>query len=210
MKTLSEAKEILDEIRSSQEKPFLASHYLLTTPGISKDELSKIEKALGNQLPISYTEILKKWDFSSLNLGNLRFHWGFELVKIAQETFNPFVTYYKSHYLIEVGTYEADLICLRLRSNQDNEGEIVYISHAKYPRPEDAETEFVCKDFTRLILCAVVDQKIKFESDYYNWKVESNYEEMEEKLFTSILDEILKIEPYAENSPFWSNFIRGY
>jgi len=132
------------------------------------------------------------------------------IIYMNQSSVNPFLAFNKKNHLLQIGSSESDVICIRLEEHGNHEGEIVYISHTKYPRPEQAEAEFVCSDFEKLVICAAMDLRLRKEAGYSEWSDESIGSEKEKALSQQIMDEIIKTEPRARESSFWHYFIGAF
>jgi hypothetical protein len=211
MQTIREVREFLDQLREQVPFPVVARRLCLDMPGISEMDCQRIEQELSIRLPKLYRDILLAYDMRSLELGSISFLGDAQrIIHMNQSPINPLLEFNKKNHLLQIGNSEADVICMRLEEYRDHEGEIVYVSHAKYPRPEQAETEFVCSDFEKLMICATIDLKLRKEAGYSEWSDELIGSEREKALAQQIMNEIIKIEPRAGESSFWYYFIGGF
>jgi hypothetical protein len=207
MCTISEVKEFLDKLAEKEQSPAIASTLRLSPAQMTEVDCQYIDKELGIRLPESYRSLLLAYDWSNLRLGNLHFFSSAHVIienNLASK--NPFYEFYKANHLIEIGYYEADTVCVRLQNHGGLEGEIVYLNHARYP---EMKAEFVSSSFERLVICAVIDLRLKKEANYYEWS-DSQLLSEGESLYSQIMDAILKIEPRANEVSFWRKFIRGF
>jgi hypothetical protein len=208
MRTIGEVKEFLDRLARKEESPVIAETVRLPPSQMTEADCQLIDRELSIRLPESYRRLLLAYDWSNLRLGNLRLFGGARaIIENNRPSRNPFHKSYRANHLLEVGCYEADSVCVRLRSRNKSEGgEIVYIDHSKYP---EVKAEFVSGDLERLVVCAAIDLRFKKEARYYEWRGTRPQGE-EESLYSRIMDAILRVEPRATESSFWYKFIRGF
>lgn len=204
MRTVREVKEFLDILRERQAPGVVAEGWRLDSPGLSEADCQHVEQHLNVQLPSSYRDMLKAYNWSHLEFGYLKFFaTANKLINTNQASANPLYEFYRAHHLLEIGHYEADRICIRLSNG--SMGEIVSIPEAKYP---NLITEFVASSFEKLVVCAALDLQLKMQSGYYDWSDEQ-MEQQEEQLYAQVWAKILQVEPRATESNFWHRFIRG-
>lgn len=201
MDTIKEVKDFLDKLYQQKKSPVVAKTFYLGIPGIKEAECQDIEKKLNIQIPETYRSFLLAYDWSTLRLGNLKFFSNAQtIIDNNQMSTNPFYEFYRANNLLEIGNYEANPICIRLKNKIGSEGEIVCLDHNSYPKPE---VMFVSSNFERLVVCAAINLRLKTEAG------DSQSENIEE-LYNQIISAILRVEPRANESPFWYNLIRGF
>lgn len=208
MQTVGEVKGFLDKLREQEKSPVIANTLSLPVSQMAEADLQRIEAELGVRLPASYRSLLSAFDWSHLRLGNLQFHANADaIVESNMASRTPFFQLYQTNDLVEIGSREADPICIRIQGSQGGpEGEIVYLNHASYP---EVRADFVSSGFEQLIVCAATDLRLKEEAGYYEW-TDAQLENDQERLFGRIMDAILEIEPRASETRFWDGLIRGF
>ncbi len=207
MQTLDQVKLFLNELEANEKSPVISTFYHLGPPTITENDCQQVERMLSIHLPKSYRDMLISYDWQNLRLGGMRLYANIrELISRNQATVNPFCEFYRLHHLLEIGSYEADSICVNLKDyDQYEAGMIVYIDHEEYPSPV---IEFVSTNLENLLVCAAIDLRIKKQKNYYNWSQERSLEE--EELYVQITKQVENIEPRASLSSFWYRFIRGF
>ncbi len=203
METIEEVKDYLDALIEEDTSSHLKESYYLAKSKLSDEDCQLVEKELTIVLPNSYKELLLTYDWTNFELGYLSFLGdSIELIKTNKVAVNPFYEFYKEIHLLEMGSYEADPICIRLNDQHGSTGEIVYIDHELYP---DLKADFICRDFERLIVCAAINLRFKKEAGFN--LLDASQKDL---LNNQIMKAILNIEPRANETSFWDNLLRSF
>jgi hypothetical protein len=208
MRTISEVKEYLDGLREREQSPVIARTLHLPDSQMTEADCQFIEEELDIELPESYRRFLLLYDWADLRLAYLEFFASADtIIESNLPPANPFYAFNRENGLLEIGSYEADPICIRIQENNGQPtGQVVCLNHESYP---EFEVRFVSGDVERLVVCAAIDLQLKKEVDYYGWSDDQKLED-EEALFNQIMDAILEVEPRARETSFWYGFVRGF
>jgi hypothetical protein len=205
MQTMDEVKSFLDELVLREKSSILTQGYRLNRNGLTEDDCQSIEHRLNIQISSSLRSLMMKYDWSNLAIGGLSFHGTAKEMFEINTFYSPFQKVYREMGLLQIGENEADPICAFVKKYKGfQEGEVVQIYHDEFLKTR--ETEFVASNFETLIFCLATNLKMKKDVGYSRSKYP---EESRTQLFNNIFEEILKIEPRANESSFWEGVIEG-
>lgn len=150
IRTVKNVKEVLDNLAKNKPK-YIAEDMVLKKTNLLKREVVKLENQLNLSLPKDYKQMILTYDFSSFEVGSLRYFPGFsrnndlisDLITFnSEKSVNPYLDIIKKNKLFKIGDYEGDLVCVSLTN-----GKIYLVDH------ETIDINIINSNFTKMVIC---------------------------------------------------------
>ncbi|MBP9829546.1 MAG: hypothetical protein KBD04_05895 [Proteobacteria bacterium] len=147
------------------EKKFLNSEmhrkiFQIYLPGLSKEREDRLKLNIVD-LPESYLDVARRYNLLNVSVGMFSLWPGGRfktledsVIDALNDSFFP-KEFMEKHRMYQVGSYNTDLICVTVGTDQFANGEVLFVDEGfDIYNPEDSQVHHLAKDFEQFILVA--------------------------------------------------------
>lgn len=136
--------------------------FMMTTPGCDQISINYLKQKISN-IPDSYTNVLRLINVYGVSIGlfNISSYCSRNtdivdslLVSNIEDPFFP-KKFMEKHNMIQIGSYNTDLLCLTKGTAHFKEGEILFVEEGyDIYNPQDSQIHRLSKDFEQFLIVA--------------------------------------------------------